>query len=71
MQETVPPGIQHSKYCAKLFYGLIYSFPYVIWGEGEGGKSTFINISAISWWSVLLVDENGVPGENNRIAASH
>ena len=25
----------------------------------------------ISWWSVLLVEETGVPGENNRPAASH
>jgi len=29
------------------------------------------NISVILWWSVLLVDETGVPGENNRPAASH
>jgi hypothetical protein len=27
-------------------------------------NSTF-NISAISWWSVLLVEETGVPGENH------
>jgi hypothetical protein len=26
---------------------------------------TFNNISAISWWSVLLVDETGGPGENH------
>jgi hypothetical protein len=26
-------------------------------------NTTFINISAISWWSVLLVEETGVPGE--------
>jgi hypothetical protein len=25
---------------------------------------TFNNISVISWWSVLLVEETGVPGEN-------
>jgi hypothetical protein len=23
------------------------------------------------WWSVLLLDETGVPGENHRPAASH
>jgi len=34
-------------------------------------KTTFNNISAISWWSVLLVEETGVPGENYRPAASH
>jgi hypothetical protein len=29
------------------------------------------NISVISWWSVLLVEETGVPAENHRPAASH
>jgi len=33
--------------------------------------TTFNNISAISWWLVLLVDEIGVPGENNPPATSH
>ena len=28
-------------------------------------NATFNNISVISWWSVLLVEENGVPGENH------
>jgi len=28
-------------------------------------NSTFNNISAISWWSVSLMDEIGVPGENH------
>jgi hypothetical protein len=32
---------------------------------------TFNNISAISWRSVLLVEETGVPGENYRPVASH
>jgi len=32
---------------------------------------TFNNISDISRWSVLLVEETGVPGENHRPAASH
>ena len=31
----------------------------------------FSNISVISWRSVLLVEETGVPGENPRPAASH
>jgi len=34
-------------------------------------NATFKNISAISWRSVVLVEETGVPGENNRPAASH
>ena len=34
-------------------------------------KATFNNISVISWQSVLLVEENGKPGENHRSVASH
>ena len=34
-------------------------------------NATFNNISAISWWSILLVEGTGVPGENHRPAASH
>jgi hypothetical protein len=28
-------------------------------------NATFNNISVISWWSALLVEETGVPGENH------
>ena len=34
-------------------------------------NATFNNIPVISWLSMLLVDEPGVPGENHRPAASH
>ena len=34
-------------------------------------NATFNNISVISWWSVLLVEETGVPGVNHRPVASH
>ena len=34
-------------------------------------SATFNNISAISWRSVLLVEETGGPGENHRPVASH
>ena len=34
-------------------------------------NTAFNNISAISWQSVLLVEETGVPGENHRPAPSH
>jgi hypothetical protein len=34
-------------------------------------NATFNNISVISWPSVLLVEETGVPEENLRPAASH
>jgi hypothetical protein len=29
-------------------------------------NSTFNNISVISWWSVLLVEETGKPSSNNK-----
>jgi hypothetical protein len=32
---------------------------------------TFSNTSIISWRSVLLMEETGVPGENHRPVASH
>jgi hypothetical protein len=34
-------------------------------------NATFNNISVISWRSVLLVEETGVPGENHLPVASH
>jgi hypothetical protein len=34
-------------------------------------NATFNNISVISWQSVLLVEETGVPGENHWLVASH
>jgi len=34
-------------------------------------NGNFNNISIISWWSVVLVEETGVPGENHRPVASH
>jgi hypothetical protein len=34
-------------------------------------NATINNISIISWWSVLLVDETGVSRETHRPATSH
>jgi hypothetical protein len=34
-------------------------------------NATFNNISVISWWSVLLVEETAVPEENYRPVTSH
>jgi hypothetical protein len=34
-------------------------------------NANFNNISVISWQSVLLMEETGVPGENHRPVASH
>jgi hypothetical protein len=36
-----------------------------------GINATFNNISVISWWSVFLVEEIGIPTENDRPVASH
>jgi hypothetical protein len=33
-------------------------------------NTTLNNISVISWWSVLLMEETRVSGENHRPAAS-
>jgi hypothetical protein len=34
-------------------------------------NATFNNISVISWWPVLLVEETGGPGENHQPVTSH
>ena len=34
-------------------------------------NATFNNLSVISWWLVLIVEEIRVPGENHRPAASY
>ena len=34
-------------------------------------NATFNNIPAISWRSVLLMEETGEPGENQRLAANN
>ena len=34
-------------------------------------NATFNNISVVSWQSLLLEEETGVPGENNQPVASH
>jgi hypothetical protein len=34
-------------------------------------NATFNNISVISWWSVLSVEEIGVPGENHLPVTKH
>jgi len=34
-------------------------------------NATFNNSSVISWWSVLLAKETGIPGENITHAGNH
>ena len=44
----------------------------LVYGLGLWCFITFFNnISVISWQSVLLVEENGIPEENHRPVASH
>ena len=42
---------------------IVLSFPDRFWFMVF--NATFNNISAISWWLILLVEETGVPGENH------
>ena len=54
---------------------LIHNSKIVAWITNRFGfmvlNATFNIISVISWRSVLLGEENGVPGENHRPVASH
>ena len=49
-----------------IWFGLVYG---VVWFMVF--NDTFNNISVISWWPVLLVEETGVPRENHRPVASN
>jgi len=56
----------------KKYIRALPSYPRIYRKEGVMVlNATFSNISVISWRSVLLVEETGVPGENHRPAASH
>ena len=44
-------------------YRLLFVYDKMVWFLVF--HATFNNISVISWWSVLLVEETGVPGENH------
>jgi hypothetical protein len=51
-------------------------YTFFIWGRDRmvvayAFNATFNNISAISWHSVLLVEETGGPGENHQPVANH
>ena len=52
--------------CLMVTYRTTKKLTYV--GLGLGIYVTVSNISAISWWSVLLVEETGVPGENRPLS---
>jgi hypothetical protein len=52
--------------CDKVMY-FPFTFSIYFWCF----NATFSNISAISWWPVLVVEEAGVSGENHRPWASN
>jgi hypothetical protein len=60
--------IRWSIYNASLIYGMTL-WSNMIWFIVF--NATFNNVSAIVWWSALLVEETGVPGENHRSVARH
>ena len=49
----------------KLIY-VLHDFLEIDWVWFMVFNATFNNISVILWWLILLVDEIGVPRENNR-----
>jgi hypothetical protein len=76
-QHSVPhviidPKIKYKKsiLLPTLFYTFLHKMMYMlVWFMVFNTTSN--NISLISWWSVLLVEETGVPRENHQPAASH
>ena len=52
-------------------YIITHDIVYKIWFDFWCFNATFSNISAISWWPVLVVEEAEVPGENHRPWASN
>ena len=42
-----------------------------VWVRVMVFNATFNNISVLPWWSVLLVEETEIPGENHRPVVSH
>jgi hypothetical protein len=47
---------------------MLGNLSFIWWFRFMVFNATFNNISVISWWSFLLVEETGVPGENHRPA---
>jgi hypothetical protein len=53
----------------EIFFLVVYRFGLMVWFMVL--NATLNNISVISGWSVLLVEETGMSGENRRPVASH
>ena len=56
--------------CSELYYRQSTIKVIIDYGMPIVFNATFNNILAVSWRSVLLVEETGVPGENHRPGAS-
>ena len=66
---------QHIIKVPSIYIGVVFFFHKAISTDGLVRfivfNTTFSNISVISWWSFLLMEETVVPGENHRPVASH
>jgi len=73
INKQFPPSIEnlknHSRVNLLFRCSHRYSCASMVWSIVL--NATFNNISVISWRSVLLVEETGVPGENYRAVAMH
>ena len=72
-KKVILEKINMMSYCHHLvsvvFNRLLFLWNHRIWEfefEFLVFNVTFSNISAISWWQILVVEEAGVPGENHR-----
>ena len=71
---TFPIRIRHVLTCnvwGSQWYTITNVITSIWWWWFMVFNATFNNISVVSWRSVLLVEETGVPGENHRPLASH
>ena len=60
-----------SSHCNVVCTSNDIAYKWLTWVRVMVFNDTFNNISVISWRSVLLMEETGVPGENHRPVASH
>ena len=68
--------VKRSNICSDVLHPKItvYNIEDIVFGDGMGlwcFNTTFNNISARSWRSVLFVEETCVPGEKHRPVASN
>ena len=67
--QTKCVGLIHSEHHHLI--DLLRVLPLIVYGWFKVFNATFYNISAISWQSVLLMEETWIFGENHRRVASH